>query len=296
MKPLVKESEKSRILKSKDYSMFEFPDFKVSKKHLERMKESIQSFGNLCPDEPIVVDPKTYKIIKGRYRFLACYDLQLPIHYKISEVTTEKNAVATKHIHKQIAVEDVVKLYADLKPYNDILVLHDELSGYFSLNFIPYAIPEARAKNPTAHAKCILKMDRETFNSGCLPEWNYNKTRARLLRVKNFCERFHEFGWSKKDAFCFVDTSAFTFNDVIMKRTADFMRHLAKRDGYAGHSMPYLYSYLDDAMEAFHDNRTLYAGQVEALQFIGVDVSRYKLMPDSNRNARLYGRSYTINA
>jgi hypothetical protein len=179
MKPKVKESEKSRILSTKDYSIFEFPDFKIAKKHLQTIKESIQA-KNLSKDYPILVEALSYKVIEGKYRFLACYDLQLPIHYKISEVTTQKDAIRIKYIHKNIPIEEVVRVYSDLRPYNDILLMHDEFDGYFPLWFIPYCISGAIDH----YQNGMPKVSRKIFDSGELEKWDFMLVRNFLNRVK----------------------------------------------------------------------------------------------------------------
>lgn len=198
MKPQVKETEKSRVLTTKDYSMFDFLDFKVSKGHLNKVKESI-ALKNLSQDYPILVSGDNYQIIEGRYRFLACYDLQLPIYYKVSEVTTLKDAIRIKHIHKNISIEDVVKVYADHEPYNQILLMHEEFQD-FSLTFIVYSIKclwNGISRGRDGHEKLTIK--RSIFDSGQLPLWSYNDVRKRLLRTRRFKQCYSEFGWTEYD-------------------------------------------------------------------------------------------------
>lgn len=190
---------------TKDYSMFEFPDFKVSKKHLEAMKASIKANGNLCPDEPIVVEIDTYQIIKGRYRFLACYDLQLPIYYKVSEVTTLRKAVATKHIHKNMAIEDVIKVYNEIPHYQAIKILHSEMGGFFNMKTVCSAIFECRQRYDMNVVHPSRRIDRRKLDSGLLGEWDYTAAKERLFRVKSFLQEFSQFGWTVDDAFDLLD-------------------------------------------------------------------------------------------
>lgn len=185
MKPIVKQSEKSRILQTKDYSIFNFPDFKVSKKHLNVISESIDE-KNLSVDYPILVDDE-YNIIEGRYRFLALYNKQLPIHYKVTEVTTLQDAVRIKYIHKNLPIDDVVKVYADLKPYHDIILMHDEFDGFFHFHFIAQQIPEAIRSD--MKRVCLL---RKILDAGKLPEWDYTLVRNKLNVAKKFHNKYYE--------------------------------------------------------------------------------------------------------
>jgi hypothetical protein len=221
MKPQVKESEKSRVLTTKDYSMFEFPDFKISTKHLEKIKESIIE-KNLSKDYPIVVTPGNYKIIEGRYRFLACYDLQVPIYYKISEVTTHKDAIRIKHIHKNLALEDVIKVHIDNVHYQRILELHEKFNGYFSVKVVIQAIPECRANKNTIGS---LRINRSIFDSGRLGYWDFDKVHSKLFRIKNFIQKYGEYGWTIEDAFFFQDAEPKEFTgreDWIMKKAREY--------------------------------------------------------------------------
>jgi len=213
MKPTIKVSEKSRILVSKDYSMFEFPDFKVSSKHMEEMKSSIQK-KNLLPDYPILVDDK-YSIIEGRYRFLACYDLRLPVYYKIAEVTELKDAISIKHIHKNIHFEDVVNMYASMEPYGNILKLKEEVD--LSIYSIILAIDELRF--PSSN----LRIDRKLLDSGELQSWNYSRAKARLLRVIDFRKKYGYFNF--KEALTFVGDGPKIFNKnekTALEKTPEF--------------------------------------------------------------------------
>jgi hypothetical protein len=123
MKPLVKQTEKSRILSTRDYSLFEVPNRKVSNKFLNIVIDSITE-KDLSPDYAILVD-SGYKIIDGLYRFLALKQLQHKIYYKVAEVTTEADAIRAKHIHKDMSIDDIVKGYSDLPAYNQLLVFSE---------------------------------------------------------------------------------------------------------------------------------------------------------------------------
>lgn len=191
MKPQVKQSEKSRILSTKDYSIFEFPDFKVSKKHLERIKDSIK-LKNLSRDYPVLVDDK-YRVIEGRYRFLACFDLKLELFYKIAEVTELRDAIRIKHIHKNIDVEEVVKVYADLEPYNNILLMFEEFNGKFSMRYICQHINQATH----GFASSGPMLDRKVFDAGNLGKWNYVKVKNRLNEVVQFVREYRKYGWNE---------------------------------------------------------------------------------------------------
>lgn len=232
MKPQVKESEKSRVLMSKDYSMFDFPDFKVSKKHLEKMKDSIR-IKNLSKDYPILVSDNDYKIIEGRYRFLACYELQLPVYYKVAEVTTHKDAIRIKHIHKNIHLEDVISIYSELPQYGNILKLHSLFSDSFTITFICYAIKEARQMNKAKDTELTFrhfpKLNRLAIDGGTLAEWDFKEVRARLIRIKDFVNKYGSYGWTEKEGMYFMDEKPKVFSnaeDLALKKSVPFREEI----------------------------------------------------------------------
>jgi len=178
MKPQVKPSEKSRILETKDYSLFNLKDFKVSKKFLNVVKESIDE-KNLSKDYPILVD-NNYNILDGKYRFLALYELGLAINYKIAEITTIEDAIRVKHIHKNIPLHEVIKLYSSLKNYNDLILLKDQFG--FDYRIIVLAAQDQNSNS-------FNRIDRKVFNSGKF-SFEFEATRSILTRVEFISNEF----------------------------------------------------------------------------------------------------------
>lgn len=179
MKPKVKPSEKSRILETKDYSLFNLPDHKVSKRHLGIIKESITQ-KNLSKDYPILVDDD-YNIIEGKYRFLALYESGLPINYKVAEVTDIRDAIRIKWIHKNMPLEDVIKVYSSIKSYNDLLLLKDEFPD-MSFRII-LMVTEACNYH-------YWGIDRKKFDSGQMPEFDFNVAKDQLFKVKYMSDNY----------------------------------------------------------------------------------------------------------
>jgi hypothetical protein len=182
LKPIVKESEKSRILQTRDFSLFEFPDVKISKKHLEWVKESILD-KNLLPDYPILVDDQ-YNILDGKYKFLACYELKIPIHYKIAEVTTLMDAIRIKEIFKGT-------------PLNQIIEYYKEIEAYGNLPYLMSLLPEEHR-----HYKWVLKcidgatkgwnnrVDRYIIASGKLPSYKLSEIEKRITAMNYIVDEF----------------------------------------------------------------------------------------------------------
>ncbi len=199
MKPQVKQSEKSRILSTRDFSMFEFPDVKISKKHLEWVKESIIE-KNLLPDYPILVDDG-YNILDGKYKFLACYELKIPVHYKVSEVTTLIDAIRIKEICKKT-------------PLNQIIEIYKHIDGYQNLIYLKQTFPELTYKDiiKLIDTSCLLakasysyhvepRINRRVIASGKLPEYSIDVVEKRIVTSRYIVE---EFGLSKDEAIHFL--------------------------------------------------------------------------------------------
>jgi hypothetical protein len=200
MKPQVKPSELTRILQTKDYSIFNLKDFKISKRHLNVVKESIQE-KNLSKDYPILVD-KNYDVIEGKYRFLALYELGLPIHYKISEVTSIEDAIRIKHIHKNVPLEDCIKVYSSIKQYKDLILLQDEFDFSYRTIVLVAQIDPSRTHT----------INRKSFDSGRLPEFDFDKAKEKLSRIKFICDAYQ---WDERSSLSVVDSEFPTIQSII---------------------------------------------------------------------------------
>lgn len=164
-------TEKKRILSTQDYSIFNLNEtLSISKKHLERIKDSITK-KNLCPDYPILVSD-TYDILEGKYRFLACYELQLPIYYKIAEVTTMRDAIKLKQISRKTPVSEIVEMYKEIPSYGNILEICKEYEDKITIKWLLRVIQGAS-----------YTRIGDDFYSGEMSDWSIVGVRSRLDRV-----------------------------------------------------------------------------------------------------------------
>ncbi len=181
MTKVVLSTEKTRILNTKEYALFTLNDtLSISTKHLNKIKDSI-SEKNLCKDYPILVNDK-YEVLEGKYRFLACYDLRLPIFYKISEVTTFNDAIALKHINRKVPFEDIINVYRNNPNYGNLLEMFREYDEVISLKHILQTI------------QWDFKRLDSDFYSGKLKDWSVESFREkadRVLYIMKFFEVKH---------------------------------------------------------------------------------------------------------
>lgn len=132
-------TEKKRVLESKDYSLFTLNDnFITSKKHFNKILNSI-SEKNLCCDYPILVDQE-YNVLDGKYRFMVCYELQLPVFYKIAEKTNLFDAIKIKNIHRKTPIEEVVHAYSEFPNYRNIVEMFREYEEKIPIKQIIHTI------------------------------------------------------------------------------------------------------------------------------------------------------------
>lgn len=214
MKPTVKPSERSRILSTKDFSLFEFPDVKISKKHLEWVKESILE-KNLLPDYPILVDEK-YNILDGKYKFLACYELKIPINYKIAEVTNIFDATRVKQIHLSTPINKIIELYKDKENFANIIFIKSLFNNVFSYQEILSLLDSAC--KPIKKTVPYSVINKYKLASGKLDDFNLNDLERKLLRVKHIIQ---EYEWPIKCAISlvkFYGSCDFVIHDKLMKK------------------------------------------------------------------------------
>ena len=178
MIPKVKNSEKSRILETKDYSIFNLRKTKISKKHLNNVKESIIC-KNLNVDYPILVDEE-YNIIDGKYRFLALYELKEKIKYKVAEVTTFEDVIRNKGLTKNASYEEIIDCYSDLEQYNMVIVLSERYN--ITNREVLLEIDEIKLG--------YNKINKRVIQSGLMPVWDYSFVEGKIrdiLKIRNEC-------------------------------------------------------------------------------------------------------------
>lgn len=179
----VKESEKSRILITKDYSIFNLRGTKISKKHLNTVKESI-IHKNLNKDYPILVDCD-YNVIDGKYRFLALYELKESVHYKVAEITEYEDVIRNKGINKNATYEEIADCYSDLEQYNMIIVLSERYN--LNLRNVLLEIDQLVKGNNRIY--------RTYYQSGKLTEWDYKGVEEKIKKVNdlaNLCNLYYD--------------------------------------------------------------------------------------------------------
>lgn len=168
--------------------MFEFPDVKISKKHLVWIKESLLE-KNLLPDYPILVDDK-YQILDGKYKFLACYDLGLPVHYKVAEVTGLLDALRVKQICKTSTLKEIIEAYKHVEQYSNLIYLRDHFGGIHYSTILKF-VDGCEYKKVDGTAICINKY---ILASGKLPEFNVSLVEK---RITTFNYVMSEFDWDE---------------------------------------------------------------------------------------------------
>lgn len=122
----VKVSEKSRILVTKDYSMFSYSDFRLRQNTVRSLVEDI-SEKNLNKDMPVIVDEE-YNIIDRRHVFVALKQLGLPVHYKVAEVAERLDFLKAKKYDKKATLFDFMVYHKEKFSYRKLLEFR-KLSG-----------------------------------------------------------------------------------------------------------------------------------------------------------------------
>jgi len=124
-------SEKNRILKTKDYTIFNInKDDKIHKLHLDKIAYAIQE-KNLLKDFPILVDD-SYNILDGKYRFQACKNLGFEVYYKIAEVSTYLDALKARSLNNKPTLIDFSKHHSDKLFYRKLLEVNKILPYSFN--------------------------------------------------------------------------------------------------------------------------------------------------------------------
>lgn len=171
MKPVLS-TEKTRVLKTNDLSIFNMQeDLSISKTHLNKIKNSIVK-KNLTPDYPILVDDE-YRILDGKYRFLSCYELKLPVFYKVAEVTTFVDAVSIKHLHRNLPLKEIIQVYHQNSNYGNMIEMFREYKEEISYRNILDTIRWTDTR-----------YDKTNFYDGDFSEWDVDLFKKRVSRVK----------------------------------------------------------------------------------------------------------------
>jgi hypothetical protein len=116
----VLDSEKQRVLKSTDYSLFKVPEIlRFSNNKLNQIISEL-AIKNLSKDLPIIVD-ENFNILDGRYRFLANKHLGQPIYYKVAEISTMVDLMKAKSTTFKPTFYDYLLVHQDKVSYRKLL-------------------------------------------------------------------------------------------------------------------------------------------------------------------------------
>lgn len=119
------ESEKTRVLRTGDYSIFKPNNqLRFSQGKLQILIGAMKD-KNLSKDLPIIVD-ENYNILDGRYRFEANKYLQEPIYYKVSEGANLIDLMRAKEISFKPTLFDYLIIHQDKLAYRKVYELAKE--------------------------------------------------------------------------------------------------------------------------------------------------------------------------
>jgi len=218
IKPIVRESEKSRILMTKDYDLFDVPNYVISRKFLAEITESI-SKKNLCKNYPILVDAN-YRIIDGRYKFIASKNLKAPIWYKVAEGMDAKDAIRVKAICKRADFVVVSKIYSDIEQYNALLLLGEIFPD------VPFKllIKATQTCDKTYGQRQVSTIDVKRYQAGEMGAFDFSETSRRLNITRDvfhwFSTKIDRFSWF--DAYYISDTYGFDSSELEARKAFVF--------------------------------------------------------------------------
>lgn len=103
----------TRIQSTTDYDKFNFivSNREQYRKHIERIKQGFEEYGNLTKVQPILVNEK-FDIIDGQHRFIACKELGEPIYYTMTPGLGVAEARSMNILHKSWLPLDYARSYA----------------------------------------------------------------------------------------------------------------------------------------------------------------------------------------
>lgn len=122
------------IKNSTDYSWFKFlgNNRKLSKRHINNLRDQFAEYGNITEISPILVNDKGF-IIDGQHRFALCQELNLPVFY--NEVDSKKEITpAINSNQKRWAAVDYLNFFAPFKKEYRLL------SEFMQRNEISYSM------------------------------------------------------------------------------------------------------------------------------------------------------------
>lgn len=178
------ESE-TKILKTRDYSLFELTEINRDPKHAENVKASIE-IRDLTAYIPILVKVNPingkYTIYDGQGRFLACKDLGLPIYFIIGRNLDIDDIQLLNISQEKWKPDDYLRHYANrgFEEYNKIVKLLEECK-HMKIGYILH-VWQYRVKDGEREMSTSATLRRGKYT---LPDHAAERVRAidRVLRV-----------------------------------------------------------------------------------------------------------------
>lgn len=162
-------------MKTLDYSIFKFmaSNRGINEGLVKRLITSIKKIGYI-EGKPIIVN-QDMVIVDGQHRFEACKRLQLPIHYSISNVSSEE-AMIHLNMNQQIwRLEDYIHSWANRgkQVYKDLIEFEKQYKLGTSNNLVIFRTSTRKADdvrngvefnvNPKAHNIATFILDCKPF-------------------------------------------------------------------------------------------------------------------------------------
>lgn len=127
------DSTTPKIEKTRDYNKFKMLDAnrETNRGHIESLKESFNTIGNLTRTQPILVNEKL-EIIDGQHRFVAASELKEEVFYVVQGGLTVNDARQINILHRTWMAEDYARSYAasGLEDYITYLTLREDYPDF----------------------------------------------------------------------------------------------------------------------------------------------------------------------
>lgn len=124
------------VQSTQDYDQFSFfnANRETNRGHVEAIKRAFEEKGNFTSKQPILVN-ESYQIIDGQHRFIACKEMNVPIHFTMQPGLTVSDARSMNILHRTWRLEDYARSYAESgdRNYQQFLGLADDYDFSYSV-------------------------------------------------------------------------------------------------------------------------------------------------------------------
>lgn len=216
----------------------------VNPYHKARLMKAIEK-KNLLPDFPILIDDQM-RVIDGQHRLAVARELSIPIHFRMSSVTSFEDVGFANSNVKKWGMTDYLHYWCEknVQPYldlRDFLSAHDWMKLGDVVQLMSGSINSVDAANGKnfASSNGAVRPWRVRFEDG---EWTITNL-PRAYQISNAVKDFAPFytGWKRTK---FVNCVLKLFNDG----RYDHKRMLHQMEKYAGTKMRHC-TRLDEYME-----------------------------------------------